>query len=196
MSLYYPLDYKPEWSTPADAYLQYAEVYKDAILILLSEFTKHEPIHDYALAPVLALLRQYIELQLKGIIMYFESPATHKPRKGHDIFRFYKLAHKAVEKRYPVPKANEEVSQFIESLGKFDPKGEMFRYPETLEAKDFRDLSEKLDPLLREQIMSISKLRDIAEKVFNDLEGLEVYLDFMKESEEEAMRSFWENHSP
>jgi hypothetical protein len=101
--------------SPADVYLQYAEVYKDAISILLSEFTKHEPMHDYALAPVLALLRQYIELQLKGIIMYFESPATHKPRRGHDIFRFYKLAHKAVEEKYEVPKASEEVSRFIES---------------------------------------------------------------------------------
>jgi hypothetical protein len=39
-------------------------------------------------------------------------------------------------------------------------------------------------------------LRDIAEKVFSDLEGLEAYLDFMKESEEEAMRNFWENYSP
>jgi len=196
MKRYYPLDYKPKKSTPADLYLQYAEVYKDAITILLAEFSEHEPMHDYALTPVLALLRQYIELQLKGIIMYHESPATHKPRKGHNISCLYRLAHKTVEEKYPVPKANKEVSQFIESLGKIDPKGQLFRYPETLEGKDFRGVSEKIDPKLYKQIMSISSLREIVEKVFNDLEGLEGYLDFMKENEEEAMRNFRGNYPP
>jgi len=189
MRRYYPLDYKPEGATPADAYLQYAEVYKDAITILLAEFSEHEPMHDYSMAPVLALLRQYIELQLKGIIMYHERPANHKPRKGHDIFDLYKLANRIVEERYRVQlEANEEVSQFIEDLGKLDPKGQIFRYPETLEGKDF-DFS-----LMYEQIMSISRLKEIAEKVFGDLEGLEGYLDFQRENEEEAASNFWENY--
>ncbi|RLI39374.1 hypothetical protein DRO69_14360 [Candidatus Bathyarchaeota archaeon] len=183
----FPLDYKPEWASPAEEYLEYAEVYKDAVLILLNEFTKQEPIHDYALAPVLFLLRQYIELQLKGIIMYFESPATHRPIKAHDIFSLYRKTHEVVEKRYKVPKANEEVSKFIEGLGKFDPKGEMFRYPETTIGEDFRDRCKRLDRKLYEQITLVPKLKEITEKIFQDLEGLEVYLDFMKESEEEAM---------
>jgi len=36
-----------------------------------------------------------------------------------------------------------------------------------------------------EKIISLPDLNDIAEKVIGDLEGIEGYLDFMKENEEE-----------
>ncbi len=73
MARHYPLNYRPEYLPIAVAYLEYAEVYKDAITIILADFSGQEPMHDYSLIPVLALLRQYIELQLKGIIMYCEN---------------------------------------------------------------------------------------------------------------------------
>jgi len=70
-----PIDYKASDINDyekAEVYLQYAAVYKDAIEILLKDFSNHHPPHDYALAPLLALLRHFIEIQLKGIIMHGE----------------------------------------------------------------------------------------------------------------------------
>jgi hypothetical protein len=71
-------------------------------------------------------------------------------------------------------------------LGKLDPKGEAFRYPETKNGLSFRDKIRKMDPWLYEQITSLSALSQISEKIFGDFEGIEGYLDVMKENKEES----------
>lgn len=185
---YYPLDYKPLGATPSDHYLQYAEVYKDAIQALLKEYLESPPAHDYSLAPILFLLRQYIELQLKGIIMYNEY--SHEAIIEHDIETLYEKAHKNIEDKYGLDelgKPNQEVTRFIRSLGKFDRKAQAFRYPEGKNGKDFFNISIKTDSWLHERIISLPKLNDIAEKIIGDLEGIEGYLDAMKENEEENL---------
>ena len=154
---HYPLDYKPEDSTRSEGCLEYAEVYKNAIKILLKEYTSHRPLHDYCLAPVLCLLRQYIELQLKGIILYNECDA-HKTIEGHNIVKLYEMAQKKTGNSYECPKPNDDVTKFIDSLGRFDPKGQAFRYPETLKGEDFLSGT---DPWLRKKIMSIPDLNDV-----------------------------------
>ena len=185
---YYPLDYKPHESTPSEYYLQYGEVYKNAIQILLEKFMKKPPMHDYSLAPILFLLRQYIELQLKGIIMSCEE--SHRVIGKHDIVYLYERANKAIEKRYGIARLgqpNKDVVRFIYSLGEFDKKAQAFRYPETKDGKDFFDSPIKMDPWLRKQVISLPDLNEIAQKVIGDLEGIEGYLDFMKENEEEYL---------
>ena len=183
----YPIDFRPDYALKSEEYLQYAEVYKDAIQNLLNNFSMEPPFHDYSLAPVLLLLRQYIELQLKGIIFYEES---HPNVIGnHDIVFLYREAIKAVEKKYGTEllgKSNPDVEKFIMLLGKFDPKGEASRYPETRDGHSLHDKIEKMDSWLYEQITSLSALIQISAKIFGDLEGIEGYLDLMKENKEES----------
>lgn len=93
----YPLEYKPIGSRKSDDYLQYAEVYKEAIRSLIKKFSEEPPMHDYSLAPILFLLRQYIELQLKGIIIYGEYSA--EVIGTHNIVFLYEEALKAIQKK-------------------------------------------------------------------------------------------------
>jgi hypothetical protein len=185
---YYPLDYKPEEANQSEQYLNYAEVHKDAIQILLKEYLQHPPMHDYSLAPILSLLRQYIELQLKGIIMYNDH--THETIVSHDIISLYEKARKTIEEMYgsgELGPCDEDVVRFISSLGKFDPKGQAFRYPKRKDGKDFFSESERMDAWLRERIISLPLLNDVTEKIIGDLEGIEGYLDLKKEAEEEGL---------
>lgn len=46
-----------------------------------------------------------------------------------------------------------------------------------------------IDPMFRQQIISISRLKKIVKKVFGDLEGLGGYLDYQRENEEETIRN-------
>jgi hypothetical protein len=183
---YYPLDYKPDHAKQSEQYLQYAEVYKDTIQLLLKGYLERPPIHDYSLAPILALLRQYIELQLKGIIMYPEE--THEPIVSHDIISLYEKAHKKIQEKYNLKELgepNDDVVKFLRSLGEFDPRAQAFRYPTRRDGTDFFSESEEMDAWLRERIISLPLLNDVAEKIIGDLEGIEGYLDLKKWNEYE-----------
>jgi len=183
---YYDLGYKPIGSTWSEHYLQYAEVYKDAIQVLLQEYMERPPAHDYSLAPILFLLRQYIELQLKGIIMYNEY--SHEVITKHDIVYLYERALETIKERYGLDELgqpNEDTVKFIYSLREFDEKGQAFRYPETSDGNEFFDESTVIDPWLDGKITSLPELNTVAEKVIRDLEGIEGYLDLKRENEQE-----------
>ena len=185
---YYPLDYKPKGSPKSEDYLQYAEVYKDIIRFLFKKFSEEPPIHDYSLAPILFLLRQYVELQLKGIIIYGKYSA--EVIKNHDIVFLYHEAMKAIEGKYGLKmlgKPNSDAEKFIYALGNFDKRGEFGRYPETKESVAFHDKIKEMDAWLYDRIASLSALFEIAENVIGDLEGMEGYLDIMSSNEEESL---------
>ena len=181
MSASYPIDHKQKKSSKSEEYFQYAEVYKHAIVSLLEEFSKNPPIHDYSLAPVLYMLRQYIELQLKGIIAY--DKINPKPRKTHDVWFLYNEALKNVQERYGIggfKKPDLEVLQFIESIANFDKNGEAFRYPETSKGEGFAPI----EAIFLHSIAS--DLSDLANKIIGHLENIEGYLDCMYENEQEG----------
>lgn len=113
---YYPIDHRPEYAPKADFYIQYAEVYKNAVQLLLKSYIEQRPLHDYSLAPVLTLLIQYIGLILKGIILQCRR-GPYKPISTHDLSLLYKTAIKEVNERFGYPgKANEDVERFIITL--------------------------------------------------------------------------------
>ena len=84
------------------------------------------------------------------------------------------------------PRPNSKVERLISLLGNYDPKGEVFRYPETLDGESvFR---KPMDADLRDMVMTIEGLTESCKLIFGDLEGLEGWLDNIKENEEEAER--------
>lgn len=192
----YPIGWKPKYATMSHSYLQYGSVYKDAINTLLEEYLENRPMHDYSLAPILFLLRQYIELQLKGFIMYHEK--IHNVIKNHDILWLYKKAWNTVKDRYGIKEIgspNKDAEKFIRLLGNFDKKGEAFRYPESSNKKEFFAKPEKIDGWLYERIVSLTLLTDIAKKIIDDLEGIEGYLQIKKEQEQELFAEQREDES-
>jgi hypothetical protein len=119
----------------------------------MSKFKEFPPIHDYALAPVLLLLRHYIELQLKGIIISCKDDLPNTD-KHHDIGNLFRRAIQAVSARYgQAGKPNDDTESFIMELSKFDPKGEAFRYPETRDGKEFSKKIESMNKWLYKMYM-------------------------------------------
>lgn len=191
MSNRYPLDTTFTWETKADVFLQYAEVYKDCIQLILERYNEKPPFHDFSLAPVLFLFRQYIELQLKGII-FFCTDVSPEEIKHHDIGTLYGIALKAGEDRYGLEQAGEpnaDAERFIIALAKFDPSGQAFRYPETSKGESFSKKIERSDGWLYENLTDLHKLSNIITETIGDLEGIEGYLDMKYESEQEAFRN-------
>jgi hypothetical protein len=189
--IYYPIDYRHRYARDAELYNQYAEVHKEAVMILLSSYENQKPIHDYSLVPVLNLLRQYIELKLKSIILKSRR-GLHQPIIGHDICLLYNMASEEVRKKYgyagqPIA----DVERFIITLGEFDKKGEVFRYPETKDGKPFP--FDQMDNWLYEQLSDIAKLHRIANEVIGDLDGLGAFLELSQEAEEESWKADHEN---
>jgi hypothetical protein len=187
LSGHYPIDFILDGTSKSEQYFVYADVNRQAVELIMEEFSKNPPLHSHSLAPVVFLLRHYIELQLKGIIAFGE--VTHLVKKNHDIQALYKEAIRNVEQKYGLEKlgkANPEVEKFIATLSNFDKTGEAFRYPETVDGRAFAQLVEKMDPWLYETITVLENFADIAKKVIADLEGIEVYLDIMSENEQEG----------
>ena len=186
MPYYYPIDYRPEYSPKAEAYIQFASVYRDAVKILLKKYSDQRPLHDFSLAPVLSLFIQYVELMLKGIIFHCRR-GPHEPIGTHDITELYRTALDEVKERFGYPgKANEDAEHFILILGEFDKKSQAFRYPETRQGEPFQFA--QIDDWLYNIVCTIPKLKDVAEKVIGDLEGLATFVELQRENEEEGFR--------
>jgi hypothetical protein len=187
MSNYFPLDTTFPWSKRSDGFLQYGEVFKDCIEAIIEKYAENRPFHDYALAPIIFLLRQYIELQLKGIIIMCKG-SLPQPDKHHNIETLYNDALAAVDEKCGkenVGKANADAEKFIKDLGKFDSKGEAFRYPETKGGEEYCKKISQADGWLYERLTAFDEFADIAKKVIGDLEGIEAYLDIFDENEQE-----------
>ena len=191
MRTYRPLDWIFRGETRAQLYLERAEGFREVIEAILETFTKIPPLHDYSLGPVVFLLRHWIELQLKGIIVYVTEPADHESIKGHDIAQLYKLATKitkdfASNRNLDWPCPNSKVERLISLLGNYDSKGEVFRYPETLDGESV--FQEPMDNDLYDMVMTVEGLTESCSLIFGDLDGLEGWMDNIKENEEEAER--------
>jgi hypothetical protein len=185
----YPLDASFPWTTRDASFLQYAEVYKDCIETSMDKFRISPPIHDYALAPLLLLLRHYIELQLKGIIVHCKDDLPNTD-KHHDIGNLFRKAVKTVAETYGQSgKPNDDTESFIMELSKFDPEGEAFRYPETRDGKEFSKKIEIMNKWLYENLTDLQQLSEVIAKTIEDLEGLEDFIDEIDEAENEARES-------
>jgi hypothetical protein len=185
MSERYPISYISH-SSKSKAYFTYAKVFRQAINLLLDEFIENPPLHSHSLAPVVFLLRQYIELQLKGIIAFGEG--EHKVNKSHNIQSLYENAKLNVKEKYGLDglsKPHSDVPRFIKCLSDFDIKGEAFRYPERTDGIGFGELSATMDKWLFEEITDLDKFFDIAQKVIKYLENIEGYLVYMHDQQQE-----------
>lgn len=189
MRTYYPLDWIPRGATRAHFYLERAEGFREVIEAVLKVFNESQPIHDYSLGPVVFLLRHWIEIQLKGIYVYASEPASNEPVKSHEISSLYKIATEKIKEfasnRYlDRPRWNHKVEHILYLLGQYDPKGEVFRYPETLDGQSvFR---KSMDSELYDVVMTVEGLTEFCTLIFDYLDGLEDWLDEMKENEEAA----------
>lgn len=148
----------------------YAKGYKDAADFIVNgaieghrSYTFNVP---YLVFPVVFLYRQYIELQLKAIILVGIRLKGNKHGfpKHHRIDEIWKHARPYIE--YVSPKdLHDELDALGECINEFsalDPEGMAFRYPVDHEGK----------PHLPEwSVINLRHLKETMEKVGNVLEG-------------------------
>jgi HEPN domain-containing protein len=172
----YPLEYNPSPWNRAEAWLEYAEVYRDAVRVLLSWIKKNQGgYHDYQILPLLFLFRHYLELQLKGMIL--QRGGTFRP-KEHSLSQLLKLI-----KLYDTNGYLVESPLIIRQLSALDERSDVFRYPEDTKGK--RYFQQTTVPIY-EELTKLFSLSQIIIVTVNELENLEGYFDAVRENQEQA----------
>jgi len=194
----FALNWKPPWVEKGELYLQYAEVYQDAVKQLLNGL--QEGGHSYKPLPVLFLLRHYIEIQLTGLVMYGSifsfklsediDEFLEKNRKDHSLQRVF---HKLKECEYCL-KFPKDFTSFLTNLERFDKASDRFRYPENRNGTLYFN-EDICDKRFFDIINNPDSLEKYITLIIDNLEGIETYFDIVKEGKEEEYRNNIENNT-
>lgn len=128
-------DLRPlEWlDKRSEHYFDYADSYRVACRILLDlECQEKGTYSEKDILPILSLFRQYVELQLKGLILEVKEKQNFCSIK-HDLEKLLST----VKKSNAEFKISSDVEHFILFLNNFDKSGDSFRYPEDLRGNMF-----------------------------------------------------------
>lgn len=214
---YYPLHYKPIFQDRGNDYLQYAEMYKNVVEILLDntcsiygyEFknlpdglnTSHG--HDYEILPLLFNFRHYIELQLTGLILYGSnfSPNLNnnlenflvESRSNHSLMKLYdKLKTVEIDKIY----FPQTLTRLITNLDKLDHGSDRFRYPEDSFGFKFYETDEVYNSNKRfyENLTKLSSFVDYVTNAISSLENLKGYFEYLKDNNEQTLEHDMDNY--
>lgn len=167
----FPFEWSPEYAGTAQLFLQYAEVYKEAVEALLNELQARGLLHDYQPLPMLFLFRHYIELQLKGLIAYNNGTVE----TIHDLATLLDKL-KRLDSGVHLPYC----SDIIPRLQKLDAGSDTFRYPLS---KDMRRFFQKIgDEQFYIKITTLSAMSDLIATTIAELENVEGYYDYLREN--------------
>ncbi|MFZ3059856.1 MAG: hypothetical protein WA102_08980 [Candidatus Methanoperedens sp.] len=196
----YRPDWRPEWREKYGEYQQYAKVYKDAVEVLLTHLKNSGYDHDCQILPLLFLFRHYIELELKGLILfcYTISPdiediekVIKEARSKHGLFELLTYL-KSIKIRHIEIKPSDEFKEFIKKFDDLDRQAIRFRYPETKNGDLFyeNDLDYIKDKPFFDDLMNLNKISIKIEMVMSELNKLSSYLDGEKDNLFETIQ--WE----
>lgn len=166
----FPIEWSPDYATRAEIFLQYAEVYKEAVEVLLVDLQNRVMHHDYQILPTLFLFRHYIELQLKGLILY--NGGMQEPTHNISVLldRLQELDSSA-----KLPNS----SSTIRHLNQIDVGSDAFRYPED---KDMRRFFQTIgNEEFYDQITRLSSLKETISTTIGELENLETHYNYLRE---------------
>jgi len=163
----------------ADKWLAYADVYEDSVEILLREIKSNflYQHHAYQILPLLFLLEMYIELQLKGLIIY----KGGKPKYNEHDLSYHLGLLESLDSSIRMCK---QTKDFIRNLSELDIGSQAFRYPTDKHLQRFfQNLSPSLSKLLYD-INDFQKLETMVNLVIHDLENVEG--DFEQEQDNQG----------
>lgn len=194
----FQLQDKPEYQDKGEGYLLDAHVYKDSVMVLLEHLKNTDIYHDYQIKPLLFLFRHFIELKLKGLILYSSNAFPNsienieefmgEARTTHNLM---KLLNKLKDIKIPRIKLPKDFTIFITHLDRLDNDSVRFRYPENSIGSEFY----VTDPIyiqnkkFFDEIMQLKNIAKHIETVTEILENLETCLDYEKENCHENIRN-------
>ncbi|MBX9660626.1 MAG: hypothetical protein K2X00_18885 [Nitrospiraceae bacterium] len=167
----------------------YASGYKDAADVLVQHVEQRSSGQDSLVYPVLFLYRQYLELQIKDLILQgrrIKEISGDFP-KHHHIGNLWEMCHKLLSEISPGESVVElrEITRLIAEFSAVDPSSMAFRYPHD------KDGNPSLPGITH---INLRNVRDVIGKISIILMGasaqLGEYLSFKHEMESE-FRSEW-----
>jgi len=184
-------DWRHPFESDSDIFLQYGRVYGDAIERIFQSFRNNVPRHDYSMLPVIALLRHFIELTLKGIIYHCQG-VNYKQITNHRINELWIQAVNEVQSRYYVPDLLNQVDSivihFISSLAEFDNFNEFGRYPNRKNGEPIR--YSNMDNWLYSIVIDLGRLYETSKLIIDSLEGFGIYIKELESHESDMRREF------
>jgi len=198
-------DFIPKWQPRGDNYLNYANAYKTAVQILLDNLQNTGHDHDYQNIPLLYLFRQYIELQLTGLILYGSIISGNLSENIDEFIKKARTSHnlktlldKLKQVEIPDEYWNKTVTTFITNLNQMDNRSDRFRYPENSKGQEFYKPGDSVYQNNKTFYNELNRL-DILETRINDvinfLEGMETYFEIQKENYEESVQYDQDNYN-
>lgn len=188
----YRPDWRSEWRQKYGEYQQYAKVYKDAIEVLLTHLKNSGYDHDCQILPLIFLFRHYIELELKGLILFCSTIdpdienidiVIKKARSNHGLLELLTYL-KSIKIRHIEIKPSDEFNEFIRRFNALDPNEIRFRYPETKSGDLFyeNDSTYNKDRPFFDELMNLKEISGKIEMVMYELIKLSAYLDGEKDN--------------
>ncbi|MCE2498709.1 MAG: hypothetical protein J4F28_06960 [Nitrosopumilaceae archaeon] len=192
---YFAIGTCPKRDKVAD-YLEFGEVYKSALKTLMRHFEMPDedmqkeidertdpgilllPDHDYGIAPLAFLFRHYIEIKLKGLILY--KGGSWEPT--HDVRWLLEQLKNILnsEREGGDNRLSAETCIIINEFQKLDKNSDGFRYPYGKKG----DPSLQNDSALLKYFNSLSTFKQMVNYVVDDFTNLEGDIDAEKECRE------------
>lgn len=180
----------------ADNYLALGEVYKSTLKTLMKHFGMSDedaqkeidertdpgslllPDHDYGIAPLAFLFRHYIEIKLKGLILYKGDSCE----RTHDVSRLLEQLRNILnsERASGDERLSIETCLIINEFQKLDKNSDGFRYPY---GKNDTPSLQSNNAFLK-YFNSLSAFKQMVNYVVDDFTNLEGDIDAEKEHQE------------
>ena len=181
----------------ANNYLAFGDTYKSALKTLMKYFEMSDedeqkgidertdpdilllPDHDYGIAPLAFLFRHYIEIKLKGLILY----KGKSFRLTHDISKLLEQLRDILtsERTNGDERLSAKTCTVINEFQKLDEGSDGFRYPYD---KNSTPSLQNNDVFLK-YFNSLSRFKQITDCVIYDFTNLEGDIDAEKECQED-----------
>ncbi len=194
----YRPDWRSDWRQKYEDWQQYAIVYKDAVEVLLTHLKNSGYDHDCQILPLIFLFRHYIELKLKGLILFCYTISPDIENKDIEVAMSKHGLHEllttleSIKIRHIEIKLSKEFKEFIKKFDDLDRGAIRFRYPEPKKGDPFyvNDLAYEKDKQFYYDLMDLKKISIKIKMVMSELNELSAYLDGEKDNLFETIQ--WE----
>lgn len=155
---------------PYDLY-DYAHGYFEATRLLLQEAQKPGIIIDIVVYPICLTYRHALELFLKYLINDLAklNKAKERYRPHHGLKENWQLTLIAKAELKASGKELAAIGEVVEAIAEVDPKGEIFRYPESIKGDQHLKDWSLINLVVLER--SVTKIFDIAHNLHHRLEA-------------------------
>jgi HEPN domain-containing protein len=166
----------------------YADGYQTGAINLIDSALNNSDLRDYNIYPAIFLIRHYIELRLKELILGINlcNGLTNEYPKSHDIqklWRDFKTAYLSIGEDITDPRFD-VIGELIEEMASVDPISMSFRYPVDKNGMKIQKL----------KTINLTNLRETFIRLGFVFDGVAMQIANYVEITEDIMRDVYQNY--